>query len=574
MLVLFVLPLALRLASIDHGLPRSYVPDTHMVKNALGMARDKDPFPPVGRYSTYPYLVPYMLLPVYAGQYAVGRATGRWAGAQEFGTRAMLEPETVQLPARVLVAVLGALTAWVVYRTARCAGLRVGAWVAAWLVATSLLHLQFSTHERPWVPMLFFGALALWPAVRYATDPRSVWLVWSGLAAGASFACHQAGIVMTGAAALAWLTAPIAWHGRALRRRLVDGLVSALAFGIVALTLGHSYYVFHGGVDPDVIAGGEAAKELFSVGGQAVRFGVSMDSLRHLTHAFLGYEPAIVVLGLIGLLPALLARSTRALALLTIGYAAFFLTNPNDHVRYLLPLAVLLAVPAGMAAEKLWSRLAGRVVVLALAALALAQAARFDWLLARSDTRALAEQQLVELCAEQPGARVAIDHYGPVVDLSREALEQLLSIRAELGSELAGELRMREAKRYEFLRAGWLEPGGVRAIAIDELCGVDPRSGEYGPHEHLRRHGLTSGEVLAWAGATHLLLVDRRPADGEPPWLASLVADRGPLWVVDPTAEPEDGPASEALLPTDMDFPLTGLWQVSRPGPWLALYEL
>ncbi len=573
--VLVLLPLALRLVSIDHGLPRSYVPDTHMVKNALGMARDKDPFPPVGRYSTYPYLVPYLLLPLYGVQYAVGRATGEWGGAQEFGTRAMLEPERVQLTARVLVAVLGALTTWVIYRTARAAGLGFGAWAAAWLVATSLLHVQFSTHERPWVPMLFFGALALWPAVRYASDPRRVWLVWSGLAAGAAFACHQAGLVMAGAAALAWSTAlpsSTGWRARALARRLVDGLASVVAFAVVAFTLGHSYYLIHGGVDPEAIAGGEAAQELVSVGGQAVRFGISFDSFAHLTHAFLGYEPALVVLGLIGILPALGNPRTRALTLLALGYAAFFLTNPNDHVRYLLPLAVLLAVPAGLAAERLWAHRAGRAAVVALGLLALVQAVRFDWLLARTDTRALGEERLTAFAAAHPDARFAIDHYGPVVDLTQAALERLAEVRA--ASTGSADLRLREAKRYEFLRAGWLEPGGLDAIAVDELCGFDPLTREYGPHASLLAHGATCAALLDWAGATHLLLVDRRPGDSEPPWLADLVADREPLWTIDPTAEPSDGPAPEALLPTDMDFPLTGLWQVERPGPWMGLYAL
>ena len=30
----------------------------------------------------------------------------------------------------------------------------------------------------------------------------------------------------------------------------------------------------------------------------------------------------------------------------------------------------------------------------------------------------------------------------------------------------------------------------------------------------------------------------------------------------------------EAFLPTEMDFPLTGLWQVTRPGPVLRIVEL
>jgi hypothetical protein len=51
-----------------------------------------------------------------------------------------------------------------------------------------------------------------------------------------------------------------------------------------------------------------------------------------------------------------------------------------------------------------------------------------------------------------------------------------------------------------------------------------------------------------------------------------MVRDWPPLVFVDPSRT--DRIASEAFLPTEMDFPLTGLWQVRRPGPWMALYEV
>ena len=70
--VLFLLPLALRLVPLRHGMPRNYVPDTHMVRAALSMARDRDLTPPPGKYSIYPNLMPYLLLPCYAGEYAIG----------------------------------------------------------------------------------------------------------------------------------------------------------------------------------------------------------------------------------------------------------------------------------------------------------------------------------------------------------------------------------------------------------------------------------------------------------------------------------------------------------------------
>jgi hypothetical protein len=81
-------------------------------------------------------------------------------------------------------------------------------------------------------------------------------------------------------------------------------------------------------------------------------------------------------------------------------------------------------------------------------------------------------------------------------------------------------------------------------------------------------------------GVTHVCLVDRRPGDGVAPLLISGVGEDGaaalslhgpPQVVVDPS---EGRGCREALLPTDMDFPLTELWRVRRPGPRLEVYAL
>jgi len=107
---LLAVAFALRLAPIRHGSPRNYVPDTHMVRQSLAMARDHDLAPRAGQYSFYPNLLPYLLLPVYGVEYAVGKARGAWPDAKGFGEHLLDHPEDAEIPARVLVAVFGALT--------------------------------------------------------------------------------------------------------------------------------------------------------------------------------------------------------------------------------------------------------------------------------------------------------------------------------------------------------------------------------------------------------------------------------------------------------------------------------
>jgi hypothetical protein len=84
--------------------------------------------------------------------------------------------------------------------------------------------------------------------------------------------------------------------------------------------------------------------------------------------------------------------------------------------------------------------------------------------------------------------------------------------------------------------------------------------------------GPSVWEALTQLGATHLVLVTRRP-ELQPSFLAPVVAGRKPLWTLDPSSSAEH-PTQECFLPTEMDFPLQGLWTVSRPGPWMALYPL
>ncbi len=561
--LIVALALLVRLAPIEHGAPRGYVPDGHMVRNALGMAHEKDPVPPIAKYSTYPYLVPYLLLPIYGAQYAAGRASGAWSGSGEFAMRAKERPSLVQIPARALMAVFGALSAWVVYRTARAAGLSVGALAASFLAATCLLNVQLSTHERPWSALVFFGALAAWRCVEYARSGARRELLFAGLAAGASFSCHQAGLAFLVLPGLAWLFGPRGWNGDELRVRAIDGVACVALFALVALLVGHPYRLRYGATPAESIIGGGQAGTL-SLGAQPLRLGLSFESAQRLSVCFFGYDPALVLLGLGGLWGALRRRELRVIACGAVVIGLFALFNPSDHVRYLLPAALLLALCGGALVEKLWSSAPLRAASLVLMALALVQAVRFDVVLRAEDTRNEFERTLAALPA---GSVIAIDHYGPTPERSRAALERTAKLR---------ELYGREAHRMAYFEAGVEPPGGagVDALGVEELFGVDARTLEYGVRddEGVRALGSTPREVLAALGVTHLVLAERRPGRDERP-LAGLVAGQASLAVLDPSAD-EDDPCDEAFLPTEMDFPLRALWQVRRPGPRLELYEL
>ena len=84
-----------------------------MVRNALGMARDRDLVPPMGKYSTTRTCV-YLLLPLYGGAVRAGRVARDWDERRRVRRAPARASPGGALAGAGLVAVLGALTALVV----------------------------------------------------------------------------------------------------------------------------------------------------------------------------------------------------------------------------------------------------------------------------------------------------------------------------------------------------------------------------------------------------------------------------------------------------------------------------
>ena len=274
----------------------------------------------------------------------------------------------------------------------------------------------------------------------------------------------------------------------------------------------------------------------------------------------------MTIFALAGLVPLMRRRSALPAALFALVWAAFFMTHSSDHVRYLLPLAVLLSLAAGAFVEVVWSwGLTARVSLLLLGLIPLVQSLRLADLLARTDTRIEGEQALAELPAE---SFVAIDRYGPQVDLDQQSLELLEELRLASGSYLY----KRESTRLEALRAGVLE-GGAHAIHLSDLFEMDELTGRVTVREGLEeRLGASAEEAFKSLGVTHLLLVDRLGVGVSQSLMSEAVSGRSPALVIEPF-DGGDG-VVESRLPMELEFPLTSIWSLNRPGPWMGLYSL
>ena len=599
LLLLIVVPGFLRLWPVGHGAPRTeYVPDTHVVRNALHMAKDRDLVPPGGAFSTYPYLLAYTLVPVYAADFVAGKVTGEWSDGAGYGDHLRERPWRAHRLARIVFAIIASLTPLLVFLAARAAGLGAGAWVAGWLTATCLLHVQLSVQERPWGPMMAPLAASLWAAIVHVRTGRRRALVLSGVAAGVAGAMHQGGMPFLGLAGLAWALAPRDLVGP-LSTRVIGGALTVAAFAAVVLLLGHPYVLVHGRPET-AAAGAEFVKQgmtTIQIGNQQLQLWIRWASFPALARAFVGHDPVILALGLVGAAAAIRQRVLIPALVFVLGWGAFFMTNGGEHTRYLLPMAVLLALPAGFAVERFATSKPLRIAAGVLLLLPLVQALRLGTVLRQPDTRAAAEELLAEL---PEGARVAIDVYGPIVEQTRAGLETTDRLR---------DLYAREAFRAGQLEAGTARTPGIDAFRIEDAMLFDPRHrGSEVRQLPPRLDGSArpplpetqdAGEVLAALGATHVLLVDRTPDDGRPPLLidpepslpnefdgpgAPPVPKLGPLavgpalWRLHPAwsdpATPDAAVARDGHLPATLAFPLVDLWRVQRPGPALSLHAL
>jgi hypothetical protein len=592
LMALFLVAAILRLWPIDHGFPDNHVPDATVHKTALRMAESRDLIPVIE--GGYPNLLPYTLLPIYAGHYVKGRVTGEWAGSGEYAMAMKREPWRTNRIARVVLALLASLAPIFVVLGLRASGIGRGAWVGGVMLATCLLHLHLSTQERPWAPMITGFALTAWAAAVHAKSGGGRALILAGVAAALTASTHQAGLVAPVLVAFAWLVSPLGWKAQDLRHRLRMGFSSAICFLALAISIGYPAYVRHGKPPETANLGSEYTQGVSSVmiGGQAMTFELDLGAFRHLTTALFGYDPILVILGLLGLVAGMRRRATRPVVLFGLFWALVFLTNPKDHVRYLLPLDLVLCWTAGIAVDRFFDSGVRRKMACALVLLTFLPALRLGYVLRQEDTRSIARWSLPALPL---GGTTVIDVRGPEPLMNKKALSRLAKER--------GELTLSAAQRYADLMTDDEEPlfkTDMDWFPIDLWYEFNPRYGSSWPRPRtIERWGDAADNpsvVLRDLGVEVVILTDATPGDGIASALVNEVAPSqvpgpdlihyhagGPrtrlkplrsYGVIQSFLPDENGTAARAQLPLEMDFGWIDIWSVDRPGPAIHLHSL
>jgi len=568
LVAIFAIALLLRLPVLGHGLPGLYVPDTHSVRNALGMLQKRDLVPASNEFSSYPYLYSYACLPLFVGDYAWARVSGEATSTAAYQESAQAHLERFHRLGRVLSALFGAAAA----AAAAAGGLalfgRRGGWLCGIVASVSPMPYLLSLHERPWSMVHAFTALSAAAAVaalvRSGTSSRSsarfLWL--ASAAAGAAAASHQ-----LGAAAFALVAGAVLLHpGLTLARRGMQLFACGALFLGVAV-IGYPFLIRYGLTGAPKTSVTSATD--VSLGGQGLV--LSKFDGKYTAEALTGVFTSELTIPLLALLGAwVVFRRSRSAAgtllFLVIPITLFFSRYTGTHARYFMVAWPAVWLLAGAACADLWHRGAAlRALVILSLALPTAGTLRTAQILLEPDTRGEAEDRARRELPE--GAVVAVEPYGPSLPSSVAWLERLAAAK---NGALTRREQMALARR---------EPGGFAVMPLERFCvqavpegysrGLLPLAEELWPSTK------TVAKLLVHSGARYLVRVDRFPAQTRSDEVAVLTEDPARarlLWEVDPSRG--ESPAPEALLPFEPRLGLWALLSVSRPGPRIRVYEL
>ncbi|MCS6881974.1 MAG: glycosyltransferase family 39 protein [Oscillochloridaceae bacterium] len=367
--------LLLRAATIGQTLPFVDHPDEPVhLDQALTMLRTGDPNQ---QLFWKPSLHTYLLLAVIQARYLWGRAAGIYPPIQEMliTTHIVTTVPEFFLAARLLTALVGALTVLAAYSLG-ARGWNAGAGlVGALLVAVLPLHLRFSQWATTDALATLLTTLALGTTLLALRDGTWRAYLTAGAFAGlAASTKYNAGVV---AGAIVAAAALRAWNGRragwSVARREGARLLAAGLAAIATFVAGTPYAVLRWDQVSRGIAeqwgnyggGNGHYRGAWNVGGYVEFF----------TGDGLGLLACLIVLA--GLL--ILARRRPAVLGVWLGFAApsllLHLSRPTHFMQNMLPLLAACSFPAGVAVVELPRLLAPRAATMqwfALAALVLA----------------------------------------------------------------------------------------------------------------------------------------------------------------------------------------------------------
>lgn len=571
LLLIVAAAFALRFRGLNHQLPQWTYWDGYVLFSQTQFLRGE--FRPEGPERTLGYY-PYLTAAVASALPAVQTTRALDGESGECLAKAR-EPWMRPRLASLLLSLFSVVGAWGIARRFVGPGCAL---LAAALTATSLLHITYSTAQRPHGAASGMTALALWAALylRHTGGWRGALV--GALGCGLAISALQSGFATLGAFALAW------WFRRergSLARELAALALAALVLAVFVRV----FYPFH--FDGRAGAGAvmESDGRTLTLAGHTVH----LSKLTGRGFWILGgslslFDPVITLLALVAALGWLVRwprakdareRELRRDAWVCLGYALPFLAvfglYDLTFERFALPLVPLLAVAAACAADRIlrWIPVTLRqprlapLGVAALLALPATAAWKLGTLRSAPDTFELAASWVSERALPGDDKVLLLQNFDLPVEYSTAALRDLPVIETLYWSRAQRDCRDIER-----------DAPGLRVVR-QKLAVVDDEGEELEPAEPvtrawLERHGVRFVVALQASGnlrdpSTRDLVRQLRKADKQ-------------ALLLSPFGQPPRREKGEREL--DLGFGVTEsgtalqLLRTETYGPQLEIFEL
>jgi len=411
-LALTAAALLLRLWGVGFGLPYEYHIDEHFYyPYAWSMGQGQLELPD---QSHGPSLYLGLLL---LGQKSMQVAFFPQLSNADFGALRGTNPWPYLLSARLISALLGALTIPIVFLLARRYREYMTGLMAAAIMTVLFFHVRDSHFGVPDTLTTLFTAVAGWLAMRAYQTHKASDVAWAGIAAGIATGAKYTSAIVFVSILLAILLQKITWRRRA-------GLIAWSVLGlIVGFVIGYPNIL----INPTAFIKDISFLAIrVSEGFEGWRIVPDNSALFYLDTLLWSTGLVALILTGIGLIAAIVRRKAEGLILGAFPVLYFItLSLSQGHFgRYLLPMlpftTVLMAdagwnvLPALMHRAAPTSpralRLAQSIGVLAILAVLipnLLNSLRLDWILSQADTRTVAKHWIESNIAA--GTRIAIE---------------------------------------------------------------------------------------------------------------------------------------------------------------------
>ena len=189
---IILLAVLVRVWGLGAGLPYFFVNDERsLVYGALKMAQLKTLIPALHTQDFgilyYPPLMSYIYLIFLAPFILIKYLIGHFNNFTELGNYFILNPASLWLIARLVNALMGAATVYLIYLIGKKMFNQWVGLISALFLALSFLHIQLSHFTRQWSPVLFFACLVLLFSFYIYQSPKKKYYLWLGVILGLGF---------------------------------------------------------------------------------------------------------------------------------------------------------------------------------------------------------------------------------------------------------------------------------------------------------------------------------------------------------------------------------------------------